>query len=396
MTYRTLRYRGDGRIARITLDRPERLNAIVTEMPGEIRDAVGRANDDDAIHVIILAGAGRSFCAGYDLKAFAEDDDPGALTATTMPWDPMADYRIMKRFTDDIATLWHSHKPTICRVQGHAVAGGSDIALSCDFVIMAEDARIGYPPARVWGCPTTAMWVYRLGAEKAKRMLLTGDLIDGVEAKAMGLVLDAVPADLDGDGNVEVVAGSSAGNMVCRRLVKGKTWRRDGAPLLWRFDNFGYGVKRLRAADVDGDGQQEVIVASQTGYLYVLSPEGKVKWQDRAGSDIVEAVVLADLIDPRGHRELAAQEQRETVARTLAAYLRVSALQYHQTVDAIGPIQTTQDGAPLQTQVWASLVYPNQTGEETRLYEFSLEHLPTSNSRRTTDQWRIVRVERKG
>lgn len=210
MTYRTLRYRGDGRIARITLDRPERLNAIVAEMPGEIRDAVARANDDDAIHVIILDGAGRSFCAGYDLKAFAEDADPGTLTATTIPWDPMADYRIMKRFTDDIAALWHSHKPTICRVQGHAVAGGSDIALSCDVVIMAEDARIGYPPARVWGCPTTAMWVYRLGAEKAKRMLLTGDLIDGVEAKALGLVLDAVPAE-GLDRRVEALAERMAG-----------------------------------------------------------------------------------------------------------------------------------------------------------------------------------------
>ncbi len=101
-------------------------------------------------------------------------------------------------------------------------------------------------------------------------------------------------ADLDGDGNVEVVAGSSTGDMLCRRLVKGKKWAGDGAPLLWRFDNFGYGVNRLRAADIDGDGQQEVIVASQTGYLYVLSPGGKVKWQDRAGADVVEVVVLAD------------------------------------------------------------------------------------------------------
>src|SRR2546430_11916509 len=92
-------------------------------------------------------------------------------------------------------SLWRSFKPVICMVHGYAVAGGSDIALCCDFVVMAEDAKIGYPPARVWGCPTTAMWVYRLGAEKAKRMLLTGDLVDGREAKAMGLVLDAVPEE---------------------------------------------------------------------------------------------------------------------------------------------------------------------------------------------------------
>ncbi|MBI3958303.1 MAG: hypothetical protein HY328_05790 [Chloroflexi bacterium] len=105
-----------------------------------------------------------------------------------------------------------------------------------------------------------------------------------------------------------------------------------------------------------------------------------------------EAVVLAWLLDPSGYRELVAEEARETVARTLAVYLRVFALQYHQTVDAIGPIQTTQGGAPLQTTVRAWIVYPSETGEETRLYEFTLEHLPTNNSRRTTDQWRIVGV----
>jgi enoyl-CoA hydratase len=115
-----------------------------------------------------------------------------------MPWDPMVDFRMMFKNTQDFMSLWRSYKPTIAKVRGFAVAGGSDIALCCDFVVMAEDARIGYPPARVWGCPTTAMWIYRLGAEKAKRMLLTGDLVSGTEAKDMGLVLDAVPEqDLD-------------------------------------------------------------------------------------------------------------------------------------------------------------------------------------------------------
>jgi enoyl-CoA hydratase len=100
---------------------------------------------------------------------------------------------MMFRNTQDFMSLWRSPKPTIARVHGYAVAGGSDIALCCDLVLMAEEARIGYPPARVWGCPTTAMWVYRLGAERAKRMLLTGDLVDGREAARLGLVLEAVP-----------------------------------------------------------------------------------------------------------------------------------------------------------------------------------------------------------
>ncbi|MBZ0216561.1 MAG: crotonase/enoyl-CoA hydratase family protein, partial [Fimbriimonadaceae bacterium] len=106
-------------------------------------------------------------------------------------------------------SLWRSHRPVICKVHGFAVAGGSDIALCCDIVIMAEDARIGYMPTRVWGCPTTAMWTYRLGAEKAKRMLFTGDKIDGREAEKLGLVLKAVPADRL-DDEVEALAGRMA------------------------------------------------------------------------------------------------------------------------------------------------------------------------------------------
>ncbi len=208
MTYKTLLYRRDGRIARIMLNRPKRLNAITGAMPGEIARAVAEANDDPKVHVIVLAGAGRAFCAGYDLKEYAERKTP--LIQTEMPWDPMKDYAIMKRFTEQFMALFRSLKPTICKVHGYAVAGGSDIALCCDLVVMAEDARIGYPPARVWGCPTTAMWVYRLGAERAKRMLLTGDLVDGREARAMGLVADAVPASAL-DARVETFARRMAG-----------------------------------------------------------------------------------------------------------------------------------------------------------------------------------------
>ena len=191
MSYSSIRYETTDRIATITLNRPERLNAIDSKMPREIRQAVEQANDEDRVHVIILQGAGRAFCAGYDLKAFAEQK--GEWSQEKMPWDPMKDYKGMKRNTDDFFSLWRSYKPTICKVQGYAVAGGSDIALCCDLVLMADDARIGYMPARVWGCPTTAMWVFRLGAEKAKRMLLTGDTIDGKTAAEWGLVYRSVP-----------------------------------------------------------------------------------------------------------------------------------------------------------------------------------------------------------
>jgi enoyl-CoA hydratase len=201
MTYRSIDYATDGRVATITLNRPARMNAISLEMPGEIAAAVDEANRDDGVHVIVLTGAGDGFCSGYDLIEFAEraGEQPGSQLGSgaagpdPRPWDPMADFFGMYEFTQQFMSLWRSYKPTIARVHGPAVAGGSDIALCCDLVIMAEEAVIGYPPARVWGCPTTAMWVYRLGAERAKRMLLTGDLIDGREAARLGLVLEAVP-----------------------------------------------------------------------------------------------------------------------------------------------------------------------------------------------------------
>lgn len=196
-----------GRVATITLDRPERLNAIDDTMPAEIAAAVGKANRDDAVHVIVVEGAGRAFSSGYDLKDYAES---GNAWSQDMPWDPMVDFSMMYENTQHFMALWRSYKPTIAKVRGYAVAGGSDIALACDLVVMADDARIGYPPARVWGCPTTAMWVYRVGAERAKRMLLTGDLVTGSEAAAMGLVLESVPAE-DLDARVAALAGRMSG-----------------------------------------------------------------------------------------------------------------------------------------------------------------------------------------
>lgn len=202
-------YETSGRKATITLDRPERYNAIDDDMPGALRAAVERADDDDDIHVIVLTGAGEAFCSGYDLKHYAEEPRP-TMGSQEMPWDPMQDYRMMKSNTEDFMSLWRSYTPVICKVNGPAVAGGSDIALCADLIVMDEDARIGYPPARVWGCPTTMMWVYRLGPADAKRMLFTGDLVEGDEAADMGLVWEAVPGD-ELDERVDELAHRIAG-----------------------------------------------------------------------------------------------------------------------------------------------------------------------------------------
>ncbi|KAK4086573.1 hypothetical protein Purlil1_9189 [Purpureocillium lilacinum] len=198
-TFKSVQYytSEDGKVAYITLNRPDQHNAIDQHMPLEIRGAVRIANADPHVHCIVLKGKGRGFCGGYDLKIYAESAQRGQTEGSqdlSRGYEPFQDYLLMKECTNCYSELFRSHKPTIAQVHGAAVAGGSDIALCCDLVVMADDARIGYPPSRVWGCPTTAMWAYRVGAEKAKRMLFTGDLISGSEAAAMGLVLKAVPA----------------------------------------------------------------------------------------------------------------------------------------------------------------------------------------------------------
>jgi enoyl-CoA hydratase len=185
---------GQPRVARLLLNRPERLNAINEEMPREIRAAVEWANAQDEVHVILVEGAGKGFCGGYDLSVFGEGEIDHPCQQERTPWDPMVDYAYMKRNTEDFMALWRSPKPTIAKVHGHAVAGGSDIALCCDLLVMAEDARIGYMPTRVWGCPTTAMWTYRLGPTRAKQLMFTGDTIDGRTAAAWGLANEAVSA----------------------------------------------------------------------------------------------------------------------------------------------------------------------------------------------------------
>jgi enoyl-CoA hydratase len=243
-----IRYETQGRIATITLNRPHRLNAISLGMPRELALAVERANRDDQVHVIVLTGAGRAFCSGYDLIDFAESagEQPGSQLGdgTGGSWDPMADFYGMKQNTEHFMSLWRSYKPTIARIHGPAVAGGSDIALCCDIAIMAEEAVIGYPPARVWGCPTTAMWVYRLGAERAKRMLLTGDLVGGVAAAAMELVLESVPlAQLDDrvQAIAERMAGVPKNQLMMQKLLINQA-----------YDNMGLHTTQMLATLFDG------------------------------------------------------------------------------------------------------------------------------------------------
>jgi len=210
------------RIARLRLNRPERLNAIDANMPGDIRAAVDWAVADDEVHVIIVEGAGKGFCGGYDLSIHRQGEIDHPCQQEGNPWDPMLDYAYMKHNTENFMSLWRCPKPTIAKVHGAAVGGGSDIALCCDLLVMADDARIGYMPTRVWGCPTTAMWTYRLGPTRAKQVMFTGDMIDGRTAAEWGLANMAVPlAELDA-ATLKLarrIAGVPRGHLAMHKMV---------------------------------------------------------------------------------------------------------------------------------------------------------------------------------
>eukprot|EP01126_Amoeba_proteus_P025362 TRINITY_DN2532_c0_g1_i3.p1 TRINITY_DN2532_c0_g1~~TRINITY_DN2532_c0_g1_i3.p1 ORF type:complete len:215 (+),score=57.89 TRINITY_DN2532_c0_g1_i3:306-950(+) len=159
-------------------------------------------------------------------------EQPGPTPGSQgMPWDPIIDYRGMGYCTDCWMSIWRSLKPVICKIQGFAVGGGSDIALCCDIIIMEEDAKIGYPPARVWGCPTTAMWTARVGITWAKRILLTGDLIDGKTAEKINLITKAVPSkELDSEIQkiAERISGIPKNQLAMQKLVINQVYEQAG------------------------------------------------------------------------------------------------------------------------------------------------------------------------
>jgi enoyl-CoA hydratase len=211
----TMTYAVADRIARITLDRPERGNGLTRQLIDELAACVERADLDPGVHVIVLSGNGTGFCGGYDLVDSAEGLggdgparpgdapppgsplDPAVMAANhdpSRPWDPMVDHAMMSRNVKAFMSLFEATTPVLCQVHGFCVAGGTDLALCSDLLVIADDARIGYPPARVWGSPTTSLWTARLGPQRAKRLLFTGDCLTGAQALEWGLAIEAPPA----------------------------------------------------------------------------------------------------------------------------------------------------------------------------------------------------------
>jgi len=241
----TMTYSVTGRIARITLDRPLRGNGITLELPRDLAANVERANLDPAVHVIALSGSGKGFCAGYDLVAGAEQRmtgtdlgvapsgsplDPYVQSKNhdpSTPWDPAIDYQMTSRNVRGFMSLFHSDKPVVCKVHGFCLGGGTDMALCSDLMVVEDRAKIGYPPARAWGAPTTtALLAQRIGIEKAKRLLLTGDCLSGTEAVEWGMATEAAPLDkLDArfESLLERIARMPQNQLVMMKLLVNQT-----------------------------------------------------------------------------------------------------------------------------------------------------------------------------
>lgn len=185
----------DGAVRHVVLCRPDEYNTITPQLRDELGAAIDAADRDTSARVILLRAEGPAFCAGYGLDWSTAAQARDTRDAGARPWDPMADLALISTFVDVYMKLWYASKPTIAAVQGWCIAGGSDMVLCADMIVAARNATFGYPPSRVWGTPTTAMWVHRMGLERAKRYLLTGDEIPAEKAAELGLILEVVDDD---------------------------------------------------------------------------------------------------------------------------------------------------------------------------------------------------------
>ncbi|MDT0634656.1 crotonase/enoyl-CoA hydratase family protein [Spectribacter hydrogenoxidans] len=233
MAFETLVYETRGPIAAITLNRPDRLNTIVPPMPDEFEVAIDAATRDAAVKVIVLRGAGRTFCAGYDFGGGFEHWDD--YITTDGRWDAGKDFAFATAPqiapTQKFMSMWRCPKPVIAQVHGWCVGGGSDTALCADLVIASDDACIGTPYSRMWGAYLSGMWLYRLGLAKAKEYALTGKPLSGREAADVQLINQAVPfAELEDTvlAQAEQLASIPASQLAAMKLMVNQAYENMG------------------------------------------------------------------------------------------------------------------------------------------------------------------------
>ena len=263
----TLRCETAEGVRHIVLCRGDDYNTITPELRDELAAAIDAADADPEVRVMLLRAEGPAFCAGYGLDwstAAQAREGTAATDGAGRVWDSVADMRMMGRFVDTYMKLWYASKPSISAVQGWCIGGGTDLVLCSDLVVAAESATFGYPPSRVWGTPTTAMWVYRMGVERAKRYLLTGDAIPARTAVEIGLILEAVP-----DGELQVHATALA-----QRMARLPTTQLVMLKLLCNqtLENMGMSASRTLGTLLDGvarhtqDGLDFVSRAGEVGF----------------------------------------------------------------------------------------------------------------------------------
>jgi enoyl-CoA hydratase len=288
MSYETLLYDVDGAIATITLNRPDTLNTIVPPMPDELESAVRTAVRDQAVKVIVLRGAGRAFCAGFDFgDGFHQWDH--AMT-TDGEWDPGKDFMLTTADATGpvpkFMSMWRSPKPVIAQVHGWCVGGGSDMALCADLVVASDDARIGTPYARMWGCYLTGMWIYRLGLARVKWHALTGQPLSGAEAAEIGLINQAVPFERLEDevrALADRLASVPLSQLAAMKLVVNQA-----------YENMGVGSTQVLGSILDG--------------LMRNTPDAK-RWIDLAQEQGVSAAI-AERDGPFGDYSQAPRDQQ--------------------------------------------------------------------------------------
>ena len=245
----TLRTELDSGVFAITLSRAREYNTITPQLRDELAAAIDAGDAERDAHVILLRAEGPAFCAGYELEGStaaqaAESDGEAPDRRRSRVWDSVADLRMMSRYVATYMKLWYAAKPTIAAVQGWCIGGGTDMVLCADLIVAGESARFGYPPSRVWGTPTTAMWVYRMGLERAKRYMLTGDEIPAKKAAEIGLILETVP-DAELDAHARALARRMA-RVPTTQLVMLKLLANQTA------ENMGFAASRTLGTLFDG------------------------------------------------------------------------------------------------------------------------------------------------
>ena len=273
MAYKAIIYEKANRIARITLNRPEKLNALSIELREELADAIIKSGADQDVSVIILKGAGRAFSSGYDLSYTRIDKGYGKSGTTTREDIDNMTSEIVEKWN----IVWNSRKPIICQVHGYCLAGGTDLALNTDIIICAEDAQFGYPPVRAMGSPPSHMWTYLIGPQWAKYLLLTGNSIDGKTAERLGLVWKAAPVEkLEEEVNTlaETMAKIPYGLLAVNKTIVNRTLEMMGRSL----------VQQL-ACEADAIGHLDPMVREFTEIANRDGFTAALDWRDRKFGD---------------------------------------------------------------------------------------------------------------